>query len=272
MNAARQVLRWGIPGWLSFIFYLLFWGIRSTFDGSFLTWFVSVTKLQRTLVATGLAIPLGFLIFQLYWRIHWWNFPFNIVHRDKGYEVLKDAHIDFKKVIGIPLDNTSSRIESRRVLLPFFVLNFLEDKPANIVQRYQRNWYLADFAWYHTIGRNDLEFVEERAKLLGDIYHSLGAARTSLVIVGGLYLWHDLIMIMGRLLHFIDGCWQYYLNLYWFPFVLNLFVVAPLLFFLMLSNSREDTLEDLIALKHHVITSMHKLPKIGGKESTESLG
>jgi hypothetical protein len=262
MKSARQVLRWGIPGWLFLLFSLIFWGIRSICDGSFSTWLISVTSLQRTLVATGLAIPFGFLIFQVYWRIHWWDFPFNIVHHDKGYKVLKDAHIDFEKVVGIPLDTISTRAKRRRILFPFFVLNFLEDKPTDIVQRYQQNWYLADFAWYDTIRRHKLEFLEDRAIFLGDVYHSLGATRTSLLLTTGIYFICDTIMMIGKLLHFIDGCWQEYLRLYGFPLVLNLVVIAPVLFFLTLSNAREDTLEDLITLKHHVITHLSELPKM----------
>jgi hypothetical protein len=268
MNSARQVLRWGIPGWLLIIFILMFLTIRSTWDGSIPLLYAEVTKLQRILVATGLAIPCGFLIFQLYWRIHWWDFPSNIVHRDKGYEVLKDADIDFKFLVGISLDTTSTKANRRKIIFPFFVLYYLEDKPPDIVQRYQRNWYLADFAWYDTIRRHKLEFLEQRATFLGDVYHSLGAARTSLLIATSGYFMYDLIMIIGKLLHFIDGYWQEYLRLYRVPLALNLLVMAPFLFLFMLSNAREDTLEDLIALKHHVITSLHELPKMqpGGQK------
>jgi len=259
MKSARQVLRWGIPGWSFLVFWVLFAAIRSLCDGSFSNWLTGVLELEPTVAVAAFAIPAGFLIYQLYWRIHWWDFPGNIVHRDKGYEVLKDADIDFEFLVGTSLDTTSTKAEGRKFFFPFLVLHFLEDKPPDIVRRYQQNWYLADFTWYDTIRRHKLEFLEQRATFLGDIYHSLGAARTSLMIITSCYFIYDLRMI-GKLLHFFDGCWQEYLRLHGFPLAINL-VVASAIFFI-LSFSREDTLQDLIALKHHVITCLHELPKI----------
>jgi len=266
MDSAPQMLRWAIPGWLLIIFFLIFVMIRSTFDGSILTW-SNVDMLQELGLMAGSAsvvgIPIGYLVYQLYWWMHWANPPGHIVRRDAGYEILKDADIDFDVILGIPLEDTSKQTKILRFRwLPFLGLRYLKEKPPDITERYQRNWYLAEYAWYDTLTKNDIEFLEQRAISLDDTYHSLGAARTSLIFAFWGYVLYDFTMTVSLV---TNGRWLEYARLYMVPMLFN-FIIACIIFF-MLSHVREDTMEALIALKRNVITSRHRLARIERKQS-----
>jgi len=276
MSLGRQILRWAIPGWLVILLFLLFLAVRLVITGNIsilqdIATKDALTLLEWEVIVGGVGIPLGYLIYQVYWWQYWLGLPSNFVPRDKGYEILKDARIDFQKVIGVPLDDTSNPTKVRTLKLPFLRLRYLEEKPPRIMERYQTNWYLADYAWYHTLCQNKIEFLEERAMFLGEVYHSLGVVRTSLVFAFFGYVLYNFIMSWPL----ISGSrWLEYVQLFAAPMLFN-FVIAYIMFF-TLSYAREEALDTLVAFKHHVITSLCKFPRIqeeGGKGShRESLG
>lgn len=255
MDLNRQVLRWAIPGWLLIIFLLTFVMVSSVWHRPIVTWDTLVTgkgvSPELVIAAGGLGIPIGYLLYQFYWWMHWANPPGHIVSRDAGYEILKDADIDFDAILGVSLDETSKQA---KILifrwLPFLGLRYLKEKPPDVTERYQRNWYLADYVWYATICQLDgHECLEQRAILLYDVCHSLGTSRLSLMIAGVAYALSEFI----RNWHLVIASqWCEYLRVYVGPLFSNFTIACILLF--ILSHGREDTLESWIALKHHVIT------------------
>jgi len=107
MDSARQLIRWGLPGWMTLLFLTLFiliellfesWGRTSTDlfaslrGGSY----VQILKLiDNNLLALGVvSIPFGFLIHQLYYWMYWYApvpslFGTRIVDPvDRGREIL----------------------------------------------------------------------------------------------------------------------------------------------------------------------------------------
>ena len=260
-SAAREMLCWAISGWLAIVFVLLFLGVKSVFAGdtfAVLEIFKDGTNILGWAASlTAIGLPIGYLLNQLYWWIHWANLPSSIVHRDKGFEVLKDASIDFEAAGIGPLDMSSkdTRIWRPR-WLPFLGLRYLEKKPKDITERHQRNWYLADFVWHDTLRKNNMIFLEYKATHLSWIYHCQGSSRLSLALAFIGYAFWDFV-VSARLIS--EGHCLEYVKLLIVPMVFN-FVISCIIFF-VLSHMREDTVENILALKHDVITQYHKLPR-----------
>ena len=125
MNAARQTIRWGIPGWSLFIFFAMFitmrWIVRvpivwiTTRNIIDLRELIARYPLSGTIPSTVLAlgvagIPIGYLIYQVYFWGFWrsWKWPFVpgwVVPLDRGTEILKD----------VPLVNDLYRLTGRRL-------------------------------------------------------------------------------------------------------------------------------------------------------------
>lgn len=260
-SAAWEITCWAISGWPVVVLLLLFLGVKSVFAGDT---FALLDTLKGRINMLGWAasfavagLPVGYVLNQLYWWIHWANLPTSIVHRDKAFEVLKDASIDFEAAGIGPLDMSSkdTRIWRPR-WLPFLGLRYLEKKPKDITERHQRNWYLADFVWYDTLRKNNMIFLEHKATHLSWVYHCQGSSRLSLVLAFIGYAVWDFV-VSARLMS--EGRWLEYVKLLIVPMVFN-FVISCIIFF-VLSHMREDTMENLIALKHDVITKYHKLPR-----------
>jgi len=285
----RQSPRWAIPGWLFILFLALFHLIQYAGAKDGLTWATilkplaenGLSPLQLVLAVLAAGLPLGYLMDQLYW-FHYWNrwdvipvparreirllkrsyrVPWirftSFVPYDLGYEILKDACIDFQSLVGVELDNIS---EGRQIWprkdFPVFGLGFFLDKPRDIIERYKRNWSLAEFAWYHTLSVRGLEFLDERAQFLGNSYHSLGAARTALQYA---FVAFALLLPIEKGLGLDLFGWSEYLTdcrirLFW-----NLVFLGVM--YLVLSHAREDALRSLIQLEHHVVTALAKLPR-----------
>jgi len=264
-SAVREILCWAISGWLAVFFFLLFLGVKSVLAGDTLA-LLDIVKERTNMLGwaaffTVVGPPLGYLINQFYWWIHWANLPGSIVHRDKGFEVLKDTSIDFEAAGIGSLDESSKETRVWKPgWLPFLGLRYLEEKPKDITERYQKNWYLADLVWYETLHKNNMLFLDQRATYLGWVYHCQGAVRLALVFAFIGYAFSDFI-VSSRLI--FGGRWLAYAQLFIAPILFN-FVISCAVFFI-LSHMREDAMENLIALKHDVITIHHKLPKEGAE-------
>ena len=118
MDAARQILRWAIPGWLFSATFFLFLAIRFTLEGQILTVseyaqrdYAAIISLV-TLLGSG-GIPLGFCIYQVYFSVYWWlPLPTLIKDpKDRGYSVLKDSVQDWRSLVGYAIDDGARNLQ-----------------------------------------------------------------------------------------------------------------------------------------------------------------
>ncbi len=182
MDTARQVIRWALPGWIALLFWTGFIAVNTALHGQNQMIYLSILKgvSDFLLPLAAIAIPVGFVIYQLYYWVYWYAPVPSLFGRkfidpvDRGKEILdavKDQ-VDFKQIFDDPLlkDIPERAFEKRG---RFYY------KSTRIMAQYRKNWHLSDSAWYLALSderyKNTAEFLEKRNQLLGDIYHSLGA-------------------------------------------------------------------------------------------------
>jgi hypothetical protein len=194
MDTARQVIRWALPAWVACFFWILF--ISVTFlicDRDQRIYIELLTKMQEFIVPLGVAtIPMGFLIYQVYYWLYWYApIPyfigrFAIDPVDRGKEILAwvEEHVDFGELFGHSLNPTEEPYKRGK-------LGILR-KDTRVMRSYRENWHLSDSAWYLALAdercETTAELLEKRNQLLGDIYHSLGASYTALTLAFVAYL------------------------------------------------------------------------------------
>lgn len=262
----RQIVRWAIPGWLFIIFFLLFRFISHSYLKDELTWHIfglplgqdGLSPLELVLALLGAGLPVGYLVDQVYFFDYWSRWIPFFVSYDRGYEILKDCKINFKGVLGQKLDRTAAK---RRIFprqgFPGIGFGYMKGRPKNLMERYRMNLSLAEFAWYHTLLDNDIQFLERERQFLSDMYHSLGSVRSAiwyswlLFMVLEIFVIHDLGLEPNK--------WILFINTYINGLVVNSILLVVLQF--ILSQGREDTLFRLIALMRNVIRSLSKLPR-----------
>lgn len=188
MDSGRQLIRWALPGWIVFMFLVMFIFVDMVFhDQNRLIYLDVLKKMSNQVIPLGVAsIPLGFIIYQLY---HWayWFIPIPSFSRfavadpgDRGLTILsgvKDS-VDFKKIFGYSISITPPS-----ALKKWFVLYY---KDTKVMDNYRKNWHLSDSAWYLALSdgryKDTLEYLEKRNQMLSDIYHSLGACTVAVVL------------------------------------------------------------------------------------------
>lgn len=205
LDAARQAIRWSIPGWLLCLFVLGFLIVDLMFSNqAFLepntlpsNTFRLVSSLLQPyiLVAIGVAgMAIGFLLYQLYYAMYW-RAPFFLREwpRDKGFWILRGVDTDYQRLFQEPppftthfYDDEDDREPFRFAVRwrafwanPFDWNNWLEllgFTTRDAAFRYRQNWWLEESLWYRIILDNGADFLETRATFMADVYHSLGAA------------------------------------------------------------------------------------------------
>jgi len=253
MDTARQILRWAIPGWHLWLFILLFIAVRFVLSGYILTLTDFASRnfgelLSFLTILAGLGIPIGFLIYQIYFWIYW-NLPLPVKNPDdRGYTILKDCSLEWKKLVGYDIDSDAHLNPGKSIQLGPFRFAI---KTRDLLHRYQHNWLLADFAWYQTLVLNDAKWLDDRTTVLVDIYHSLGASLVSLWLGYGIYFIYDVIMHRGLIAQGqIVYVWAAVFN---FPLLILLTII--------LRFNRTDTLRTLEAMKHDFITYFARFPR-----------
>lgn len=247
MDTARQVLRWAIPGWNLWLFALLFITLRFIVSGRTLTLtdFASMNFAQVLSLLTalaGLGIPVGYLIYQIYFWIYW-SIPFPIKNpEDRGYSILKDCNVDWKALVGYELDREAHRSAGKEIIRIGKFKVYV--KTRGLLKRYQHNWLLAEFAWERALWLNDAEWLDRRAIILSDVYHSLGASLLSLWLGYGIYLVYDVVMHRSYIMAGDRG----------YLVAIGFNLIPLVLFSIILRFNRTDTLRSLEALKHDFIT------------------
>jgi len=197
MDTARQVIRWSLPGWMAYFFFVIFITITFLVCGKDQQIYIALLKKANDFsVPLSIAtIPLGFFVYQIYYWLYWYapvpyfvgRFVLNPV--DRGREILDAVkeQIDFKMLFDHPLNPTEEVYQPRK-----FLFSHLRCKSARVMQKYRENWHLSDSVWYFALAderyKSTAEFLEKRNQMIGDIYHSLGASYTALIIALFSYL------------------------------------------------------------------------------------
>ena len=194
MNTARQIIRWAIPGWLTIMFFISFvvitllvnseWDQLTFVETSFLSHFIGV------FIPIGIiAIPFGFVIFQLYYWMYW-HAPVPsfaqrfIFSNDRARDILGDVE-----------DHPVIKRKFHREIVKGADVAYERGKPfrsSKIMDNYRENWSLLESIWYYCLNKSKYEnvknYLEVRVQCLSDIYHSLGASMVSLVGAYTLFL------------------------------------------------------------------------------------
>ena len=198
MDTARQILRWGIPGWLCISAFLAYWVVMLRFARIVHIYDLVCdiqTKgigIETAAVLGALGIPLGYLIYQLYYFSYgnvW--IPFDISSLDRGLLVLSGLPPRTIARIRRETGSTSKlAVMTEPLNFPLFEFPFyrLKKKHRNKEGRREyeanlsTNWEILRYYLTHigvAVGTPD---VGKEFATLSDIYHSLGASRMALFI------------------------------------------------------------------------------------------
>lgn len=215
MDTARQLIRWGLPGWLLILYVVLYIAIGFIFHGRLEDLSLQESRFffqtgESLLTLGALAIPGGFIIYQIYYATYW-HFPLPFfLHSlndpgDRGLDILKKVQeTDWRVILNDGLQyppNTSVDFYNQAPLsetiddeygayqLKYFGIRF---KDRRIMSRYQHNWDFKDTVWYLcllNLGNDEIaKFLQHRLQFLADIYHSLGACQITVGLSCAFYL------------------------------------------------------------------------------------
>lgn len=197
MDAARQVIRWSIPGTTLLLafggFQLLHrwaWGHTT---GELLTDpVVQGGGAGKAVLAFATGIPLGFLVYQWYYATYGRVILGRITYRDRGTEILRhlpeDATERLAKAVGMREVDLESLVEEGRLLGRMRVLR-LHDVPRSerhaLRQRYRdrekANWGLVRSCLDLPQLVGDSGELKCEYTMLSDIFHSVGATRIAVL-------------------------------------------------------------------------------------------
>lgn len=195
MDTARQVVRWSIPGWVFLLMLAVLQALTWLIQGSSTAMILSagaplLTPAGVAAVVTA-GVPLGFILYQIYYSWYGKVLPFGFVNRDRGAEILlavtPSVRDNLCTIEGkVPdLEEMSERIGP--FLLPY---PFRRLKPAfrnsagkgRFERKVHDNWDLIRF-WLHRICFiSGADQLRSEVTTLSDIYHAVGAARTALFL------------------------------------------------------------------------------------------
>jgi hypothetical protein len=236
MPALRQAIRWATAGWWLFGMFYVFAVIRMVTLRTVVA-FVEVLRPQELpqiialpvggevltsaitllLLFGALAVPAGFVVYQIRSWLHWkvLSLPFVpgvIVPMDSGQEVLRpisglaDA---LQEELGLALRPTPDteawlwrpfRHRTLNHLAPSVRLIQRDQAPKRnptprrLAFNYQQNWQLGLFVWHWAINHlPDHEYLASEVSHLLDIHHALESARIAVILAYIVFLAHDLV-------------------------------------------------------------------------------
>lgn len=272
MDTARQVIRWALPGWVMYLFLLIFIAINFILPGPINHIYLRILEqVPSLLVPLGVAsIPLGFLIYQFY---HWayWYLPLPALGDkklidpiDRGRTILSsiESKLDIEALYGYDLID-AEETPFKKVWWIFYF------KSISIMDKYRKNWHLSDSLWYLALTdpryKASSEFLEKRNQMLGDIYHSLGACYQAVGAAFIIYFSIFLYVSFKETIELYNNFYTVFSDqtvLLIFEGVilriisLSLNVSIIILMIVILQKGRKTSFEALLALKHDVITQV----------------
>lgn len=206
MDTARQVVRWSIPGWV-FLFILcliqtITWLLQGLSARSILEAEATVVTPAAIAAVVTAGVPLGFILYQIYYSWYGKVLPFGFVNRDRGADVLAALPPAIQTVL-CGLEKHSPDLEDMAEPFDSFLLTYplrrLKPQYRNQagIRRFEakvhENWDLVRF-WLNRICLiNQADALKTEVTTLADIYHAVGAARTALFLSCILHFTFNLI-------------------------------------------------------------------------------
>lgn len=275
MDAARQVIRWAVPGTMLLISMGGCLLVALTVNEQAVE--ISLKKddgfpliADNFLTLAALSVPIGFIIYQIYYFMYF-HFPFPWIAKllvdpiDKGDIILADVKEDIKwkdefgrwELLG----NRQSRLDKcphpppekgsayKKGSVRYWPCK-IRRVDHEIVEKFHENWTLAQSVWYLTL-RDDkynkiAAYLERRKELLGDIYHSLGANITATCLA--FIFCFPLVFI-----HFLYNQESYWFGRFGIATFINFVITLSLA--KIFSSGRRHSGDDMLRLMHDVITS-----------------
>lgn len=199
MDSARQVIRWSMPGWV-FLFWL---GVFQTIQNICVYGSVGTAMEHSALtqlstgaaaIVIGSGVPLGFLIYQLYYHAydHW--MPLSLAPQDRGGEILRCLPCDVQAELKayeptLVIDEMCE--PSTLGLLPIIFGPNLPRLKAEFRNRGGKNAYRKNrqinfevVRFYFTVISAEVksETFKQEYTNMSDIYNAIGASRTALIL------------------------------------------------------------------------------------------
>lgn len=178
MFSQNQVLRWGVPGWVTIISGLLLayvqGAVADTWKIATPRFLVDTEPLALAILTAGAGIPIGFVVYQVYFWFRW-NRP--LAHKDL-YFLLRGRRRDIADTVaGIERDVLHRGQEWRKRLMREFDSD------------HRAAWHYIDSLLVEVAThKSEWRLVAERDRYLRDIMHCLGASQLGLVLGAALYL------------------------------------------------------------------------------------
>ncbi len=280
MDTARQVIRWALPGWVILFFLALFLSVNQLFFGlDRLVFFQLISEMKDLLLElAAIAVPLGFIMYQIYYWIYWYAPVPYIIGKfvfspgDRGNEILSSVanHPRFPELFESTVSQTNRSVYAKN--------RWYSLKNSEVMSAYRTNWELSDSVWYLALSNKRFEQIveplEKRNQFLTDIYHSLGVSYTALVLAFLGYLGITATITLGEVqtllsylvlpgstksvMEFVGVIimlWEPYRLLISSLISLRLNFILFVLFFAMFRGGRKASFGALLRLKHDVITN-----------------
>jgi hypothetical protein len=209
----------------------LFLSIRALLTTGCLTTLSEQVKISPAYIAAfaGIGIPLGYVIYQLYYCIYLRFFPFRFVPANRGWVVLKsipNINPFLKRKVGRTFQQpfeyriwpnldklkmrkwlketlrilTLLRAETRKISINDTPQDVLEPTMRNISRVYRDNWLLAQIVWFESLEGHPSakEYLQQDLRTNFDIFHSVGASRWALGVALTFYLVYELAIHGGK--------------------------------------------------------------------------
>ena len=256
MNPARQVIRWSIPGWLFFLSVFVLQAqtllverrdLAMPFQGQFSDGFSPGAI--ALLVAAG--VPLGFIFYQVYYSLYGSVLPFHLVNRDRGADVLIALPIATREKLSrslrdsIDLEEMYERVYTPILQYPLRRLSRPyrnKDGRERYEKKLQRNWDLVRFHLHRICSKADSWELKAEVTSLCDIYHGIGASRTTIFLACGTHFLYNLFAKAEDLVVEPTGTAVAIIGAYPLAFVV----------FRLLERTRTHTLTSLLSLLRHM--------------------
>ncbi len=215
MDSARQVIRWSMPGWV-FLFWL---GVFQIIQNIFLVGSISAALEYSALsqlstgaaaIVIGSGVPLGFLIYQLYYHAYDQWMPLSLAPQDRGGDIIRCLPSDVQTKLRAyePMLDTDEMCEPSAI--PLLPLIFGPDLPRLKAQfrnragkkhyRKNRQVNFEVVRFYLTVISTELKSESFRQEYtnLSDIYHAIGASRMALICSFVMYVSYNALSIAQR--------------------------------------------------------------------------
>ena len=210
MDSARQVIRWSMPGWV-FLFWL---GVFQIIQNIFVYGSVSAALENSALsqlstgaaaIIIGAGVPLGFLIYQLYYHAYDQWMPLSLAPQDRGGEIIRCLPVEAQEKLRAyePTLDIDEMCESSTIpLLPLIfgpdlprLKKRLRNRAGKKSYRKNRQVNFEVVRFYLTVIATELKSESFRQEYtnLSDIYNAIGASRMALICSFVLYVSYNLL-------------------------------------------------------------------------------